>query len=72
MKLRRSIFNDFSDFPIENPTVGTKENVRILKEIELLDFKLVYLGAHEELEVFLGAKNNISSTLDRFRTFLGP
>ena len=38
---------------IEIPTVGTKENVRIFKEIELLDFKLTYLGAQEEFESVL-------------------
>ena len=71
MKLRRSIFNGFTDFPIEIPTVGTNENVKMFKEIEILDFKL--LGAQEESESVLGRNTgSISRMLDRLRTFLGP
>ena len=44
---------DFQSFSIEFPTVGTKENVRIFRKIDLLDIKLIYLGAQEVSESVL-------------------
>ena len=38
---------------IEFPTVGTKENVRVFRKIDLLDVKLIYLGAQQEFESVL-------------------
>ena len=46
--------DDFQAFSIEFPTVGTKENVRVFRKIDLLDIKLIYLGAQEEFESVLG------------------